>query len=160
MKRALIAISVSVGLACAASPALAQDLATITQNASDSTVLIEQFANMGNNMVTVTQGQEYAGEGWGGSEVQVRQMQVGESMVWVDQMGPGALARVEQAGGGYLQANISQFSQGGGLTAEIMQTGNFNRAEISQFGYNMYGMITQGPSASNNTATIMQRGYY
>jgi hypothetical protein len=158
MKRVLLAISVSVGLACALSPAHADDKVTINQNSSGGSVLVEQNGNMGMNQVTVNQGQPYFySEGWGGNQVQVLQNQVADSNATVDQSGPGTYARLEQTQTFLGYASIMQNSYGGNLSADIVQSGAYNRADISQFGSNMSAAISQGFGTSNNTATIIQR---
>ena len=157
MKRALLAMSVSVGLASVASPALAQDNVVINQNSSGGSVTVEQMGNMGQNQVTVNQGQAYYYDpGWGGNQVNVVQSQATDSYAWVDQNGSAASARLEQVQTFSSNANIMQNSYGGNLTAEIFQSGAYNYANISQFGSNMSATIHQGFGTSNNTATIMQ----
>lgn len=158
MKRALLAMSVSIGLACAVSPALADDKVTINQNSSGGMVMVEQIGNAGMNQVTVNQGQPYFYDyGWGGSQVQVLQSQVADTNASVEQSGPGTYARLEQVQAMMGNATIMQNSFGGNLSAEIMQGGAYNRADITQFGQNMSASINQGMGTSNNMATIIQR---
>ncbi|HEX9171948.1 MAG TPA: hypothetical protein VF861_04740 [Telluria sp.] len=158
MKRVLLAISASVGLACAVSLAHADDRVMINQNSSGGSVQVEQNGGMGMNQVMVNQGQPYFyAEGWGGNQVMVMQNQVTDSNATVDQNGPGTNAHLEQTQTFLGFASIMQNSFGGNLSADIIQSGAYNRADISQFGSNMSASISQGYGTSNNTATIIQR---
>jgi hypothetical protein len=75
----------------------------------------------------------------------------------IEQSGFDSLARVQQSGSAYSQANIRQNGWGGGQNiAEIMQSGYGNQATIEQAGSNLTASIQQMGGSFN--ASIVQTG--
>jgi hypothetical protein len=142
MKRYLPAITLTLGLACLAAPAFAQDTATIQQNGDSSAAAITQAANFGINDASIRQG---PGTGNG---AQIMQTFLGTPL-----FDTSAFARIEQDGNRN-NATVGQ-TQSGRVSGSIVQLGDDNRAmsniqnsdrsgsAIEQTGFGNQAAVTQ-----------------
>jgi hypothetical protein len=184
MKQTFLAASLALGLACAAAPALAQDLVRIDQSGTGSQIAINQLGTAGDNVVGVTQnstngtinvsqfgvsGSHIAIADLGNSnQYEVSQFEGQKLRADVDSGGTGTgernYVRIEQSGfdaGATVENGFSTDSRAsifqwsqGGVGASISQSGQANMATISQGGANLTAMISQ--SGTSNSATINQ----
>lgn len=120
MRCELRVIALAVFLAYCAAPAYAADTATIQQTGSNGNATINQIGNEGNADSVITQG------GGDGNAVVINQSGIvqtdfaGVARVWVEQVGSGNSAQLNQSG-----TDLQD--------AAIYQTGNDNRATVTTF---------------------------
>lgn len=177
----LSSLAASLGLAFAAAPVFAGDIAQIGQVGGANNAVIEQIASGGNNFATVRQG-DGAREATA-NNAQLVQVAVDNSFIDVFQWGFNNQYNVFQHDGADLQANINTnaasygngFSEsnsvtidqsGYGARAWVEQGGMLNRADIVQqsWGGNSADILQAGTanqaaifqSGGNLSATIMQ----
>jgi hypothetical protein len=146
MKRALLAISASLGLAFVATPAFAQDTALISQHGNGGSVMIEQVAGMGTNRISVYQSEGW--DGWSSGSVQVNQSQVADSIATVFQSGNNQI-NVFQHDGAYLNVEVNDGNYG------PYYGGEFNSVTVDQSGFDAWARVDQFASAYSN-ANITQ----
>ncbi|NHZ97032.1 hypothetical protein [Massilia sp. CCM 8734] len=73
----------------------------------------------------------------------------------IEQTGFSVQARIQDRGTSNSRADITQI--GSAMSADIVQSGVNNIASITQVGSNLNASIMQGPYATNNVVTIVQR---
>jgi hypothetical protein len=151
MKHVSTLAACAIGLAFAASPAWAQDMATIYQEAgSGNTASIEQIGSLGGNTAVVQQG---AGWGGGGNSTQVLQQGVEGSRVEVHQGGSMNQYTVTQLDGRNLEATVNMNAAWWGDSG-----GHSNFVLIEQSGFDSRATVEQGDSM-NSQAEIRQMGW-
>lgn len=156
------ALVVSLGLAFAAAPALAGDIAQIGQFGGANNAVIEQVVSNGNNFATVRQG-DSAREATA-NNAQLVQQGVDNSSIDVFQWGFNNNYNVYQHDGADLHANINTHSaaHGNGFSesnsATIEQTGYGARAWVEQGGMLNRAEIVQQSWGGANSAEILQAG--
>lgn len=160
MKHVSIAAACAFGLAFAAMPASAGDVAQIVQLGTTNNASVDQLASRGLNVVTIRQGDD--SQNSAENHAQVTQRDVDNTSADVYQSGFNNNYTVFQHEGGDLRVNINTDSANWGTIGES------NAVTIDQSGYGMRAWVEQGgsvlsradivQSGADNAADILQAG--
>jgi hypothetical protein len=157
MKAYLPAMTLALGIACAAVPAFAQDTATIVQSGTSSAALITQVGNFGVNDAAIRQGVGTA------NNAQITQTNLGTPA-----FNTNAFARIEQDGNRNT-ANLTE-TVSGNVAGTILQQGDDNRAlgtvensdrtafTIDQNGFGNQGVAVQARIVEQGGVFVQQIG--